>query len=154
MVRRACLAALLVLLLCVVGYVSFSQEAADWWATQPSPMASHGVLESVRAPSYDVLGRGSLRDGWAVHVVMWSVTSFVTFRLFAGMAKPPRRVMLGGFLIGAGILVEVMQEMFTLRNAEVSDVIGNIIGVSLALLAAEALGQPRATRRISRTSKR
>jgi len=118
-------------LVSVMLYVSFSQGAADWW-TSESSTGSYAPVESVRESSHHLLGSGPFSSGMIVHVLMWgAITLAVLWCLGPSTTVVVRRAVVA--IVGSGLMVEVAQEMFTLRNAEIGDVVGNVVGVLLAL---------------------
>lgn len=111
--------------------IEMSQTLADWWGGADSGNSVlDGPLGAVRVVR-SVLEIGWLDEGMGVHIVMW-FGAFVLFHLGTRRALPVRALpSVVGSLVSMGIVLEVMQGAWTLRNASIRDVVGNIVGIGL-----------------------
>jgi len=65
--------------------------------------------------------------------------AYLTFALT--LAYPPRRTVLPGvWMLGYGLLIEVLQSFEPARSAEVKDAIVDLLGIGVGLLLARSLG--------------
>lgn len=124
--------ALAIIVFAWVAIIGLSQGLADWWSGADSGnVFLDGPAGFVRA-LHSVLEFGWLGDGLGVHVVMWFVAATVAIAALRPFLSTVRLPVLAGSMAATGIALELMQEAWTLRNASVRDVIGNLVGVGAA----------------------
>lgn len=142
--RRTVKTLVLALVASAVLFVSFSQEAADWWGEKPS--SDHGVasVEGVRSTGRRLIGEGIFAGGLLVHVALWSALTLAVLWMLPASRSRRATLVAASSIAAAGLLVEVGQEVFTLRNAEFGDLAGNLLGIGGALLLTGFVRQLRA----------
>lgn len=113
----------------------FSAHVARWWGQLMSP--KHFAAGSL--PFRALEWRASL-DEADVHLAIWFV---VTAVLLAGVTsrRSVGMVCLGMVLVAAGI--ELMQPTLSTRNGEWGDLVGGVIGTTLALTVRWVAGRQR-----------
>lgn len=93
--------------------ISFSYPLADWWG-------DHARIR----------GRPDTGE-WDVHIVVW----FATTSIVGWLVRPQRRRHLAVLLVSIlmlSVILEWAQPRVTLRTFQWGDILGNLVGISLA----------------------
>lgn len=120
--------------LAVVVAIALSQTLADWWSGGDSGnVVLDGPLGGVRA-LHAVLEFGWLGDGRGVHIAMWCTVAVVLHSTVRWLSVPYLLAPVTGVLVSFGIVLELMQQAWTLRNASVGDIVANLVGTGVGTL--------------------
>ena len=123
-----------IVMLSVVVLIGMSQTLADWWSgARSGNVVLDGPIGGVRALR-SALEFGWLADGRGVHVTMWCAVAVVLNSVVRRLFEPYLIAVVTGLLVSIGIILEVMQLEWTLRNASVGDIAGNLLGTAAGTL--------------------
>lgn len=121
-------------MLSLVVLIGMSQTLADWWSGGNSGnVVLDGPLGGVRALR-SALEFGWLSDGRGVHIAMWCGVATVLHSSSRRLFQPYVVAVVTGLLVSFGIILELMQQAWTMRNASVGDIVGNLVGTGVGTM--------------------